>query len=52
MYAELLNENEIAAANFVCGYVQDVDDELKEAEKVHINLETVGYDIGYILSNQ
>lgn len=52
MYAELLNENEIAAAKFVCGYVQNVDNELKEAEKVHINLETVGYDIGYILSNQ
>lgn len=52
MYAELLNENEIAAASFVLGYVKDVDDELKTAEKTHLDLESAGYDIGFILSNQ
>lgn len=52
MYAELLNENEIAAASFVLEYVKDVDRELKDAEKMHIDLESVGYDIGFILSNQ
>lgn len=52
MYAELLNENEIAASNFVSRYVNDVDRELKEAEKTHIDLESVGYDIGFILSHQ
>ena len=52
MYAELLNENEIAAANFVSRYVDEVDCELKDAEKMHIDLESAGYDIGFILANQ
>ena len=52
MYAELLNENEIAAANFVSRYVDEVDCELKGAEKMHIDLESAGYDIGFILANQ
>ena len=52
MWLELINNEEVASAHFVAGFVRDVDNELKEAKKTHMNLETAGYDIGYILANQ
>ena len=52
MWLELMNGEEVAAAHFIAGFVRDVDNELKEAEKIHITLETAGYDIGFILANQ
>ena len=52
MWLELINNEEVASAHFIEGFVRDVDNELKEAKKTHMNLETAGYDIGYILANQ
>ena len=52
MYKELFEINEIAAANKINCYICDVDEELKHAEKKLIKLETLGYDIGNIISWQ
>lgn len=43
---------EIASADFLKCYIKDVDEELSKADKKHITLETVGYDIGYIMADQ
>ena len=52
MCVELLNIGEIAAEQFLKSYVKDVDCELCAIKKKLIELETVGYDITYILSQQ
>lgn len=52
MTLELIQMEEIASAEFIKQYVCDVDDELARADKKHIQLETVGYDIGYIMADQ
>lgn len=52
MYHELEEAGEIASANFLCGYIKAVDKELKWAERKHIDLATVDYDIGYIMGQQ
>lgn len=49
MCGELLNNGEIAAYDFVLQYVKGVDEELKEAQTHKNILETVGYDLLYII---
>ena len=45
MAGELLNSGEIADAVFLTRYITDVGKELKEANREHIRLESIGYDI-------
>lgn len=52
MYKELYNLSEIAAANEINNYINDVDNELKHAEKKSFKLETIGYDILTIIEWQ
>lgn len=52
MCGELLNNGEIASYEFLSRYVKDVDEELKEAYSHHIALETIGYDLSFILCEQ
>ena len=52
MYRELCSINEIAAAKKIACYIQDVDCELKWAQRKHINLIAADYDISYILGQQ
>ena len=52
MTLELIQMEEIASAEFIKNYVKAVDEELSKADKKHIQLETVGYDIGFIVSDQ
>ena len=52
MAKELIMMEEIASAEMIKCFVMDVDEELSEADKKHIQLETVGYDIGYIMADQ
>ena len=52
MCKELILMEEIASADFLKHYIKDVDEELSRADKKHITLETVGYDIGYIMADQ
>ena len=52
MCEELLSLAEIAAADFIMGFIQDVDHELKFATTKHLILESAGYDMKFILSEQ
>lgn len=52
MYHELISIGEVAAAKKVAEYVCDVDCELKYAERKHIDLETIGYDLPTIVMEQ
>lgn len=52
MCKELILQEEIASADLIKCYVRDVDEELSKADKKQIQLETVGYDIGYIMADQ
>lgn len=52
MYSELLDLNEIAAAEEIKCYILCVVDELKHAEKKLVKLETIEYNIGTIISWQ
>lgn len=52
LYKELFNLNELAAAKKFCFFLQDVDEELKDAENKRLKLESSGYDIIYILDKQ
>lgn len=52
MYKELCEIGEVAAAKKICKFIRDVDCELKWAQRKHLNLVTVDYDIGYILGEQ
>lgn len=52
MYEELIKIGEIAAAQFIGCYVADVDCELKYAERKHIDLESINYDLPTIIIEQ
>lgn len=52
MYRELMNIGEVAAAQFIGCYVEDVDYELKYAERKHLDLESAGYDLPSIVIEQ
>ena len=52
MYCELLDLNEISSAIFLQDFIKDVDDELKYAERKHLDLVSVDYDMTYILEEQ
>lgn len=51
-FQELTNLREVAAASYIKKYLCDVDEELEHAQKKLIKLETIGYDIGTIISWQ
>ena len=52
MCGELLNNGEIASARFLMEYVDDVDAELCRVTNHRIHLESIGYDLSFILSEQ
>lgn len=52
MYQELMNIGEVAAAEMLACYVKDVNCELKYAERKHIDLESVNYDLPTIVIEQ
>lgn len=51
-YLSLIEMGEPAAADFVMNLVNDVDEELEKAESKHLALESVGYDLSLIQSEQ
>ena len=52
MYLELTNLKEAAAAIELEKYIEDVDDELSEAQKLQLNLEAIGYNLDLIVDWQ
>lgn len=52
MYKELVNIGEIASACFIKCFLEDVDHELKMAERYHLNKEAIGYDMTEIIAEQ
>ena len=52
MFKELMDLGEVSTANRMCCYIKGVDDELKWAERTHIDLLAADYDIEYILGKQ
>lgn len=52
MYNELINIGEVAAADQIGHYICNVDCELKHAERKHIELESVNYDLPTIIISQ
>lgn len=52
LYQELINLNEIAAANELRFYIEDVDYELAFAEQLLLKLTAMDYDIVYIMDVQ
>ena len=52
MYCELLDLNEISTAIFLQDFIKDVDCELEYAERKHLDLMSVDYDMTYILEEQ
>lgn len=52
MYKELMAIDEVAAAKKIGCYVYDVDCELKYAERKHLDLEAIGYDLPTIVMKQ
>ena len=52
MYKELMDIGEVASATTLACCVVDVDKELKYAERKHITLMSVDYDIEYIVMEQ
>lgn len=51
MYKELVDIGEIAAEKIAC-YICDVDCELKYAERKHLDLESINYDLPTIVIEQ
>lgn len=51
-YKELVNLNEISAAEELAKYIKDVDDELAEANQKHLDLVAIDYDISDIVMEQ
>ena len=47
-----MNLGEVAAACFVKNYIIAVDEELKNAEKKHLNLKATNFVINYIITSQ
>lgn len=52
LYKELLNLAELAAANFLENYINDVSEELRQAQQKLIELETINYDAIEIIKEQ
>ncbi len=52
MYKELIALNEVAAANFLENYINDVSEELRQAQQKLIELETINYDAIEIIKEQ
>lgn len=52
LYNELLALGEVASANFVASLICDVDHELKIAERHHLKLKSVDFDISMIIGVQ
>ena len=52
IYTELLSIGDISASKFLCCLIEMVDKELKHANRKHIDLNTVDYNINYILGEQ
>ena len=52
MYKELIAINEIAAANFLQNYINDVNEELRQAQQKQVELETINYDAIEIVREQ
>ena len=51
-YEDLYDQGEVATALFLKEFICDVDCELKYAERKHIDLMSVDYDMTYILGEQ
>ena len=51
-YSELCAQDHVASALFIKEFIKDVDCELKYAERKHIDLMSVDYDMPYILGEQ
>lgn len=51
-YNELISIGEVASADFISGYIKDVDKELAYAESEMLLLESTGYDMSYIADLQ
>lgn len=49
-YCELINEKNIAGAFYIYKLIKEVTKELKEAEQLLIDLESIGYDMPTILT--
>ena len=52
MYKELIEINEVASAMKIKELISDVDFELKEATKIYLNKEAIGYDLVSIVEEQ
>ena len=52
LYTELIELGEIASANYVSGCINDVTEELKEAECYYLNKKIRDYDIADIMDEQ
>lgn len=52
MYQELINIREVAAAEKLVCYIGDVDEELKCAQRKHLDLEAISYDLSVIVPEQ
>lgn len=51
-YKDLVFIGEIASAEFISNYIEDVDDELAYAESEMLLLEATGYDMSYVADLQ
>ena len=51
-YCALMEEKEVAGANYVNKLVKEVTKELKEAEQLLIEMETIGYDMPTIIKGR
>lgn len=52
LYKELIDLGELASADEFSHQLEDVSEELKNAERKQLNLETIGYDIIHIMEEQ
>lgn len=52
MYKELMDIGEVASANFILSYVEDVDCELKSVEKYALHKKATSYNLSGIISEQ
>jgi hypothetical protein len=52
MYSELIRINEISAAEYIACMISDVESEIKYSESKIIELNSLGYDLTYIYSEQ
>ena len=52
VYCELMNVGEIGAAIFLQQFINDVDEEIIDAQKYHLNKEAIRYDMSDIIAEQ